>query len=203
MFSSQPSHSSILVGRPVWASGENLSHATIALQLVHSDLCGPLPASIGKNIYFITFIDDYSRFCWVYLLKRRNAATVTEVFEKWLNLTQNESNQRLKALRTDGGGEYSCEIFQKELKTCGIEWQVTVPYTLQEDGVSENSNWVLVGHANAMVQHAGALKVYWAEALQTTVYLKNILLTKGTQGMDVTSYELWFGSKPDIKYLRV
>ena len=69
----------------------------------------------------------------------------------------------------------------------------------------ENSNGVLVVRANALIQHADAPKNYWAEALLTTVtvYLKNISLTKGTRGKDITPYEIWHGSKPDIKHLRV
>ena len=78
-----------------------------------------------------------------------------------------------------------------------------MPYTPQEDGVAENSNRVLVGRANALVQHADAPKNYWAEALLTAVYLKNISLTKGTHGKNIILYELWHGSKPDIKHLRV
>jgi len=104
-----------------------------------------------------------------------------------------EKGFKIKAIRTDGGGEYSNGEFQRELKRSGIEWQVTVPYTSQENGVSENSNRVLVERANALIQHAGAPKSYWAGALQATVYLKNVSLTKGTHGIDATPHQLSFG----------
>src|SRR5437588_218794 len=181
--------------------------STAPLELVHSDLCGPIQQkSISGCRYFMLFVDDFTKFTMVYFLKSKNeAATHFENYKAAVEKLHcgSEKGYQVKAIRTDGGGEYSCERFQKELKTCGIEWQVTVPYTPQEDGVLENSNRVLVGCANAMVQHAGAPKVYRAEALQTTVYLKNISLTKGTHGIDITPYELWFGSKPDVKHLRV
>jgi len=61
-----------------------------------------------------------------------------------------------------------------------------VPYTPQENGVSENSNRVLIERASALIQPTGASKSYWAEALQATVYLKNVSLTKGTHGIDAT-----------------
>jgi hypothetical protein len=55
-------------------------HASGPLQLVHSDLCGPLPsASFSGYKYFLTFIDDYSRRTWVYFLKLKS-----EVFNKFL-----------------------------------------------------------------------------------------------------------------------
>ena len=49
--------------------------AFYTLQLVHSDICGPMQTpSIGKNFYFLTFIDDYSRMCWIYFLKTKDEA---------------------------------------------------------------------------------------------------------------------------------
>jgi len=78
-----------------------------------------------------------------------------------------------------------------------------VPNTPQEDGVSESSNRVLVSRANALLQQASAPKIYWAEAGQTAVYLKNLSITKGTYGIDAMFYELWFGKKPNIQHLQV
>jgi len=86
---------------------------------------------------------------------------------------------KIKAIRTDGGGEYSTGEFQRELKWSGIESQVTVPYTPQENEVSENSNRLLVERANTLIQHAAAPMGYWAEALQAMVHLKNVSLTRG------------------------
>jgi len=68
-----------------------------------------------------------------------------------------------------------------------------MPYTPQENGVAENSNRVLVKRATALSQHAGAPKSYCAEALQATVYLKNVSLTKATHGIDARPHQLWFG----------
>ncbi|RPA88406.1 hypothetical protein L873DRAFT_1611114, partial [Choiromyces venosus 120613-1] len=46
-------------------------------------------------------------------------------------------------------------------------------------------------------------KTYWAEAVQTAVYLKNISLTKGMHGKESTPFELWFGKKPGVEHLQV
>jgi len=98
---------------------------------------------------------------------------------------------KIKAIRTDGRREYSSNKFQRELKRSGIKWQVTVPYTPHENGVSGNSNRVLVERANTLIQHARGHKSYWAEALQATVYLKNVSLTKGTYGVDATPHQFY------------
>jgi len=109
----------------------------------------------------------------------------------------------IKAVHTNAGGEYTGEAFQRELRRCSIEFQSTVPYTPQEDDVSENSNRVLIGRTNALLQQASTPKIYSAEAVQTAVYLKNLSITKGAHGIDATPYELWFGNKPNIEHLRV
>ena len=53
------------------------------LQLVHSDICGPLPTLLGGCRYFLLFIDDFSRMTWVYFLKQKS-----EEFEKFKMLRQ-------------------------------------------------------------------------------------------------------------------
>jgi len=167
---------------------------TVPLELIHSDLCGPMQQkSFGGCRYFMLLIDDFTKFTAVYFLKKKSEAA--ECFKAYKTHVEKVhhgkgKNYVIKSVRTDNGGEYTGDAFQRELRRCGIEFQSTVPYTPQEDGVSENSNRVLVGRANALLQHAGAPKIYWAEAVQTVVYLKNLSITKGTHGKDATPYEL-------------
>ena len=48
------------------------------LELIYSDLCGPMPIpSTNGNKYLMNFVDDYSRMCWVYLLKTKSEAFAT------------------------------------------------------------------------------------------------------------------------------
>ena len=175
------------------------------LELIHSDLCGPMQSrSLGGFRYFMLFVNNYTKFMTVYFLKSKDeAASQCPHFKAAVENFLSDKGYQTKVIRIDGGGEYSSGEFQRELKNSGIEWQVTVPYTPEVNGVAENSNRVLVGRTNALIQHADAPKNHWAEALLTTVYLKNISLTKGPHGKDITPYELWHSSKPDIKHLRV
>ena len=63
------------------------------LQLIHTDLCGPItPPSHGKNLYFMFFIDDFSRKTWVYFLKEKSQAF--EAFKKFKAMVEKE--KRLK-----------------------------------------------------------------------------------------------------------
>ena len=72
-------------------------HSTRKLQLVHSDVCGPMPReSIGGRRYFVTFIDDYSRCCAVYFIKHKSE--VFKKFKEFEALTTNECCQRIGAI---------------------------------------------------------------------------------------------------------
>ena len=80
---------------------------TEKLQLVHSDLCGPLPPSIDGSTYFITFTDDYSRYSWVYGIPNKKSSTIKVKFDEWIKDAHTKANKKVKYLRTDGGGEYT------------------------------------------------------------------------------------------------
>ena len=76
-----------------------------SLELVHFDVCGPMPvqAKCG-SFYFITFTDDFFRFGWVYLMRYKS-----EVFEKFRvfqNEVEKQSRKSIKTLRSDREGEY-------------------------------------------------------------------------------------------------
>ena len=79
---------------------EAMTRATEPLQLVHTDVRGPIkPSSFGKNRYFLLFIDDYSRKTWVYFLKQKSEAF--EAFKSFKAFMENESGYPIKALRSD------------------------------------------------------------------------------------------------------
>jgi hypothetical protein len=46
------------------------SISTKPLQLLFSDVWGPAPSSVGRYTYYVSFIDDYSKYSWIYLLKK-------------------------------------------------------------------------------------------------------------------------------------
>ncbi|MCO5562696.1 hypothetical protein L7F22_016326 [Adiantum nelumboides] len=77
--------------------------ATRKLQLVHSDVCGPMRMpSVGNSLYFVTFIDDFSRFCWVYPVKAN--PDVFAIFQHYVSMVENETGCKVQTLRTDRGG---------------------------------------------------------------------------------------------------
>ena len=72
------------------------------LELIHSYLIGPFPTPYyGNSRYVLTFIYDFSRYCWVYFLKQKSE--VFEIFKVFKYLVENLSGNKIKVLRTDNG----------------------------------------------------------------------------------------------------
>ena len=95
---------------------------SVPLELVHSDVCGQ--KSLGGAEYFLTFMDDYTHYTWVYPLKTKDQA-----FEEWQAEVENFKGLRVKTLRTDKGGEFTSKRFQAHLKSCGVRHELTIPKT--------------------------------------------------------------------------
>ncbi|POM79706.1 Integrase catalytic core protein [Phytophthora palmivora] len=93
------------------------NHAKKLLEVIHSDVCGPMKTSTfsGKK-YFVTFIDEYSQFCVVYLL--RNKSEVAAKFAEFVAFAETQTGGRVrtlrvKQLRSDNGGEYKSREMAK------------------------------------------------------------------------------------------
>lgn len=71
------------------------------LQLIFSDVWGPAPSSVGNKCYYVSFIDDFSKFTWVYLLKHKSK--VFEKFQAFQNLVEQLLNRKIKTMQTDWG----------------------------------------------------------------------------------------------------
>ena len=116
-------------------------HASVPLELVHNDLCGPLPfASFSSFKYFLTFIDDYSRHTWVYFLKLK--CKVFDMFLAYKALVEKQSSHQIIKLRSDNGGEYVNNKFTTFCIEQGIQQQHTVPYTPQQTALEKK--WIIV-----------------------------------------------------------
>ena len=109
---------------------EATTRATKPLQLVHTDVCGPInPSSFGKNKYFLLFIDDYSRKTWVYFLKQKSEAFVA--FKNFKSLVEKESGYEIKSLRSNRGGEFTSKEFNDFCESHEIRRPLTVPRSPQ------------------------------------------------------------------------
>jgi hypothetical protein len=163
---------------------------------IHTDLWGPSPVnSLGGRRYYITFTDDATRYTHVDILRTKDEALdAYKTFAAW---AQTQHGVKIKALRSDRGGEYTGHKFTKFLQQEGTERRLTTHDTPQHNGVAESLNRRILERVRAMLHHSGLPKNLWAEAVRHAVWLKNRSSTRAL-GNDTTPYERLYGNKPDL-----
>lgn len=166
---------------------------------MHTYLCGP----IGIETYtgeknFILFIDDYSRMMTVMYLKEKSEAF--EKFKWYLARVEKETRERLKFLRSDRDGEFISNEFNNFSIERGIKRQVSTPGTLEQKGIAKGRNRSIMDCARTLMIEKNVAIKYWKEAINAVVHtLKQVQLNKDS---NKTLYELWYGYKPNISYLK-
>ena len=170
------------------------------LGLIHTDVCGKLtPQSMGGGSYFVTFIDDFSKYCWIYILKQKS--DVFHTFKIWKAMVENMYQSKIKVIRSDNGGEYVSKEFENFLQNEGIVHQTSIPKTPQQNGVSERKNRSLIEKVRCMISDSGLPKTFWAEALNTANHVINRSPSAAIDNM--TPYEKLNNVKPKVDYFRV
>ena len=119
----------------------------------------------------MTFIDDYTRMCWVYLLKNKSDAFQTfKNFHKWI---ENDAQSHIGSIRTDNGKEYTSNEFEHYLRQHGIKHQTTVPYNPQQNGVAERMNRTILNMVRSMLFCKNVKIMLWADVVLCALYIKN------------------------------
>jgi transposase InsO family protein len=105
------------------------------LHLIHTDVwTSPITSNSGFK-YYVIFIDDHSRYTWLYPLHTKSE--VYECFIKFKLLVEKQFSSSIKQLQSDGGGEYTSLHFQAFLTKHGILHRKSCPYTSQQNGLAE------------------------------------------------------------------
>jgi hypothetical protein len=134
--------------------------ATQPLELIHSDICGPMNVKARHGAsYFLTFIDDYTRYGYVQLIAHRYEAL--DCFKRFVAEVENQHEKSLKALRTDRGREYLSDQFKDLCEEKGIRRQLTISNTLQQNGVAERRNRTLLDMVRSMMAQANLPISFW------------------------------------------
>jgi len=122
------------------------------------------PQSFSSKWYLISFIDDFSRKTWVYLLKEKSEAF--EVFKKFKVMVEKVTGRQIKFVRSDRGGEYTSTAFMKYCEEQGIRIFLTAPYSPQQNGVAERKNGTILDMVRSMLKSKKMPKEFWAEVVQ-------------------------------------
>lgn len=175
---------------------------TRPLELVHTDVCGPFPvASLEGYKYYVTFIDDFTKYLVTYPIK--NKSDVTEVFKIYMMKAERLlSPCKIVTVRSDRGGEYVGE-FDRLCQQLGIYHQVTTAHTPEQNGVAERINQTLFGYIRSMVHGHDIPTFLWPEMLRTAVLMRNMLRPVLIQGETKSAWQRWWGGTPTAERFRV
>lgn len=172
---------------------------TEKLELVHMDLAGPFPTkSLSGNIYVATYLDDFTGYSAVRFLKYKSQVTETTI--SVIRMWENQTDCKVKIVRSDNGGEYVNTELETFYDNKGILHQTTVAYTPEQNGKAERLNRTLAEPAVTMLHAAKLPKSAWEECYKTSCYLRNRLPTTGRLK---TPFEMFCGEKPDLSHLEV
>jgi hypothetical protein len=173
---------------------------TYSLDLVHSNIMGPFPhLPIIKSRYFLTFIDDFSRYTWDYFIRKK--------FEFFYHLKdfnailETDIGKKMKILCTKNLGEYIKKYVHNICHEDGIHLQHKVPYTPQHNGVPEWKKISLKKMTNCMLHVRYLPSNNWDEALNYDAYIHNIFPHRYFE--DITPFEAWIDEKMDVTHFHI
>ncbi|CAI7754476.1 unnamed protein product [Closterium sp. NIES-54] len=177
------------------------SDANDVLAVVHIDLCGPFRvAAKDGSLYFLLLKDRQTRFMWVRPVAKKSDVLLE--FQKWLVLMERQVQKLVLMLRSDRGGEFLGKQFTDFVDGKGIVYDLTCPYTLQQNGMAEREMRAVVESVRTMLLHMGVQHHWWHLALRQAVWVCNCL-ERSTLPPRMTPYQLLHGTKPDLSLARV
>jgi histone deacetylase 1/2 len=176
---------------------KSTSTSSYPLELVYSDVWGHAPDSVGGKRYYVSFIDDYSKFTWIYLLKFKSEGF--EKFHEFQTLVERLFDRKIITMQTDWGGEY--QKLHSFFEKIGITHHVSCPHAHQQNGAVERKHRHIVEVGLALSAHASMPLKFWDEAFIAATYLINRTPSKVLNYS--TPLERLFDQTPDYSSLRV
>jgi hypothetical protein len=165
--------------------------------LIHMDIWGPIsvPSMLGFK-YFLTIVDDKSRFTWIYLLKLKSEAST--YIKHFCSMVKTQFETNIKCIRSDNGTEFLLKKFYLEN---GIIHQTSCVSTPQQNGIVERKHQHILGIARALLFQANLPHIFWAHAVGHAIHIINRLHTPFLN--QKTPFQILFNELPDVSNLRV
>ena len=177
----------------------SVNKSTHPLKLIHSDVVGKFITSYKGFNYYVTFLDDFSRKCWIYLLK--NKSDVCNAFIHFNKLMKNTTNYNIVTLKTDNGREYDNANLIKYLADNGIEFIHSLPNYPQQNGRAKRINQTLDNFVKTLLSSAKLPINFWDSAILCDCRLYNLNPHQGNNSL--IPDEVFFSKPVDISHLKV
>jgi hypothetical protein len=166
------------------------------LDLIHCDIWGPSPVKSNLGFaYYVLFVDDYSRFTWLYPMKLKYE--FFNIFLRFQKFVENQHSTRIKIFQSDCGAEFTSNCFQAQLHTSGIHHQLSCPHTPAQNGRAERKHRHVTETGLALLFHSHIPTHFWVDAFSTAAYIINRLPTPLLRGK--SPFELLNGSFPNYE----
>jgi hypothetical protein len=177
------------------------SHCSkIPFERIHSDLHEvPTLTSAGFQ-YWLTFIDDASCHCWIYVLQKKT--NMFEAFKQYNVLVKTQYNGIICCFRQDKGGKFIGHVWDEFFAEHDIWQENTITAMPQQNGVAERQNCILAKLVTALLNESKLPELFWAEALCAVNRVLNMLPLSALPP-DTTPFKIIEKRKPDYSNLRV
>lgn len=155
--------------------------------------------------FFVSIIDDYSRYCWVYMLSSKDE--VTQKIKDFHARVTTKYNARIIYFRSDNGGEYTLRSLVNFFTPLGITHEFSVPDAHQQNSVAERWNQTIYTMARCARLHFSISEYFWPYAIKYAVHVYNrtphsaLPYPSTSRAYLMTPYEALKGSKPNISTL--
>jgi histone deacetylase 1/2 len=168
------------------------------LDLIFTDVWGPASVlSTSGAKYYVSFLDDYSKFLWLFPLKLKS--DVENVFLNFQTYVEKQFDRKIKAIQSDWGGEY--RRLNTYFHKIGINHRVACPHTHQQNGSIERKHRHIVEVGLSLLAHSNLPMIYWEDAFQTATYIINRLPTPVLN--QKSPFEILYNKIPDYRFMRV
>lgn len=161
---------------------KRIPRAKAPLQRVYMDFWGPNREGSGPEIYYLSLVDDYSRFSCIKMTEDHKGDTVLSILQSWLKKVERQAGKMLLVIRTDNAKKFVA--LGPWTESLGIELEFIEAETPAQNGVAERLNRLLLENGRALLLDAAISKKYWKYALMTANYLRNRTITVKGSGFD-------------------
>ena len=177
-----------------------MTPTTRKLEEIHADLWGPhdLPSLSGRT-YVGLLLDEFTRKSWI--LPLRSKDEFFDVFKLWLPRAE-ACGEKLRFLRTDGGGEFISAALKSFCEKRSITIGYAAPYMHEENEIAERCWRTLATMKDSLLIDSGLPVNFWTEAMDTANYLRNRLPTRRS-GPAFIPEEAWTSTRQNLEHLRI
>ena len=123
--------------------------ASDTIEIIHSDIMGPVNKSINGYRFILVIIDEYSRKSWIFLLKRKSEAI--DIVINTLKFLNNQNKNNIKIFKSDHGKEFDNIRIKKFCSENGISKEYSPPYNPENNGLVERFNQTIISSTKTLI----------------------------------------------------